>query len=363
MKHIILVILAILVSSPVLRVHAQTGRAISLTLNDATWEITNKDSAGNPAPIFLVAAPKMRLALNIPDTSQVVTRTTGDALYLKIADLPAAPNLAPYLTTAVANTTFVPLTQRGVVNGVATLDASGKVPIAQLPPYPDISGLLSRSEAASTYLKIGDLPANLDLAPYLTISAANATFAPLLHNHDTVYIPLTQRGTSGGVATLGTDGRVPASQLPPASGGAPVPTKKVFVIIVPWGLLADGYPITDIKLKAYDKNGNLVYFYISTDPQRWTFYDQIYRQRPIVRFTSTHDKNKNDRWQVQDNTPIFDITGGKAVGGFVIEINADEAPDDAEWVYSLYGLAGPLSVYSMPDNIPVYFPIVPIDKF
>lgn len=45
--------------------------------------------------------------------------------------------LAAKMDTATANSTFVPLTQKGVANGIATLDTAGKVPASQLPSYVD----------------------------------------------------------------------------------------------------------------------------------------------------------------------------------------------------------------------------------
>lgn len=45
--------------------------------------------------------------------------------------------LSAKMDTATANSTFVPLTQKGVANGIATLDTSGKVPSSQLPSYVD----------------------------------------------------------------------------------------------------------------------------------------------------------------------------------------------------------------------------------
>ena len=63
-------------------------------------------------------------------------------------------------------TNYIPTSQKGAANGVATLGSDSKIPVAQLP----------------------DLSAT--------------------------YIPVSQKGTNNGVATLGSDGRVPSSQLP-----------------------------------------------------------------------------------------------------------------------------------------------------
>lgn len=42
-----------------------------------------------------------------------------------------------YLTTSAAASTYIPLSQKGAANGVATLDATGLVPSSQLPSYVD----------------------------------------------------------------------------------------------------------------------------------------------------------------------------------------------------------------------------------
>ena len=62
---------------------------------------------------------------------------------------------------------FIPTSEKGAKNGVATLDGTGKVPSAQLPSMN--------------------------------------------------YIPTNQKGVAGGVATLGADMKVPAEQLPEIS--------------------------------------------------------------------------------------------------------------------------------------------------
>ena len=73
-----------------------------------------------------------------------------------------------YIITDEEDSNFIAEDQKGVAGGVATLDASGKVPSAQLP--------------------------SMD------------------------YVPNSNKGVANGVATLGSDGKVPESQLP-AMGG------------------------------------------------------------------------------------------------------------------------------------------------
>jgi hypothetical protein len=84
--------------------------------------------------------------------------------------------------TAAVQAGAIPLTQKAAANGVATLDATVKVPVAQLP---DLSGI------------------------YLPPAVAAAT-----------YIPLSQKAQPLGVATLDPGGIVPLSQLPTLGAGA-----------------------------------------------------------------------------------------------------------------------------------------------
>lgn len=104
-----------------------------------------------------------------PSTSLPVAVDTGPLRRTTLSTLGA------YLKSALSMLT---LSDKGVANGVAALDASGKVPASQLP-------------AATT----GD------------------------------FIPNSARGTLGGVATLDVTGKVPAAQLPTAGGSIPTTEK------------------------------------------------------------------------------------------------------------------------------------------
>jgi hypothetical protein len=64
-----------------------------------------------------------------------VSDISDDTKWFKLSDVPTT--LAAKMDTATANSTFVPLTQRGAANGIATLDTAGKVPASQLPSYVD----------------------------------------------------------------------------------------------------------------------------------------------------------------------------------------------------------------------------------
>ena len=125
--------------------------------------------------------------------------------------------------------------QKGTAGGVATLGSDGKVPTAQLPEMDyDAAGSAAAVQSnldahtanqqnphGVTAEQVGARPATW------TPTAADVGAAPASHTADTtIHITATERtawnakldssqkGTAGGVATLGSDGKVPTAQLP-----------------------------------------------------------------------------------------------------------------------------------------------------
>ncbi|PLS81782.1 hypothetical protein CYG49_01410, partial [Candidatus Saccharibacteria bacterium] len=92
--------------------------------------------------------------------------------------------------------------EKAAPNGVASLDANGKVPSSQLPPTTSISDATTTSKGI------------LQLAGDLS-GTADAPTVPGLAGK----VNATEKGAANGVATLGADGKVPAEQLPASSGG------------------------------------------------------------------------------------------------------------------------------------------------
>ena len=89
--------------------------------------------------------------------------------------------------------------QKGAAGGVASLDTSGKVPSAQLP--------------SMNYDPVGSAQAvqgNLDSHTGNKSNPHGVTAAQV------GAIPTSQKGAAGGVATLGSDGKVPSEQAPTA---------------------------------------------------------------------------------------------------------------------------------------------------
>ncbi|MFF8629691.1 chitosanase [Streptomyces werraensis] len=98
---------------------------------------------------------------------------------------------------------------KGAANGLASLDANGKIPAAQLPT---------------------------------STGSANLTVA----DADVRYVKLSSTGVANGVATLGPDGKLTGSQVPATSGGSGLPAPANFLmtadtsIPLPSGTPADG---------------------------------------------------------------------------------------------------------------------------
>lgn len=93
---------------------------------------------------------------------------TGKSAYQEAVDAGYTGTEAEFAAqlNTMGNPGYIPVSQKGAASGVATLDASGKLPFVQIPS-------LSQS-----------------------------------------YIPTSQKGAANGVATLGNTGKVPISQLP-----------------------------------------------------------------------------------------------------------------------------------------------------
>lgn len=88
----------------------------------------------------------------------------------------------------------VPVTQlpAGTANGVASLDAGGTIPDAQIP------AAITRDTELSAHTTRVDNPHSV------TAAQVGA-------------VPTTQKGAANGVASLGADGKVPSTQLPPSN--------------------------------------------------------------------------------------------------------------------------------------------------
>jgi hypothetical protein len=104
-------------------------------------------------------------AFNVSPT--VPTATAGDSS-TKAAS-------TAFVGTAVA--TSVPLTQKGVANGVATLDSAGKVPTSQLPPLAinDVFPVASQAAMLALTAEVGDVAIRSDINKTFILSASPAS--------------------------------------------------------------------------------------------------------------------------------------------------------------------------------------------
>jgi hypothetical protein len=94
----------------------------------------------------------------------------------------------------------IPSAQKGAASGVATLDSSTKIPIAQIP-----TGTSSSTVAA------GDAPA---VAAASAVSSLTRASVGLGNVTNDAQVKRSEMGAASGVATLGSDGKLPAGQLP-----------------------------------------------------------------------------------------------------------------------------------------------------
>jgi hypothetical protein len=127
-----------------------------------------------------------------------------------LADWKAFLHPAPPVTSVNTETGAVVLSaadvgavaavDRGAANGVASLDATTKVPAAQIPN-------LDASKITTGLIDFLRIPTG---ATGTTVSAGDHTHA---------YVPLVSVGVANGVASLDSTGRIPLGQIPPGVGG------------------------------------------------------------------------------------------------------------------------------------------------
>ena len=224
-------------SYPVTSVNSKTGvvvlvpsdiGAVASTAVGAANGVASLDSSGKipsgqlpsaaMADVFDVASQSAMLALSATqgdiarrtDLSQTFVLATNDPTTLGNWKLVLNP--APPVTSVNGSTGVVVLTAAsvgavatsavGAASGVASLDGSSLVPVAQIPN-------LNANKITSGLLDINRVPTG---STSTTVSLGN-------HNHDTSYLAASSRGAANGVASLDSGGRVPVGQLPSGIGG------------------------------------------------------------------------------------------------------------------------------------------------
>jgi hypothetical protein len=124
-----------------------------------------------------------------------IAAQTGGAVYF--SDLKSKPTtLAGYGITDAVDTATV-----GVAGGVASLDATGKVPSAQVPLPPAVTASTGSSDAGKLIQTSGDGTIDLSLLPSTLVKES-------------------QVGVAGGLASLDSSAKVPTAQLPDSILGA-----------------------------------------------------------------------------------------------------------------------------------------------
>src|SRR5207302_3897687 len=105
------------------------------------------------------------------------TDRKGVAFLATAADVAAGVDDEKIVTPKLLADGFIPLAQRGAANGVATLDATGKVPPAQLPAVDSIDTYEVDDEAEMLALPAspGDFARRLDESKTYVLRAAPAT--------------------------------------------------------------------------------------------------------------------------------------------------------------------------------------------
>lgn len=199
------------------------------------------------------------------------------------------------ITPAKLSESYVPVSQKGIPGGVASLDGAAKVPLSQLPSgfigadatttskgviqlagdlsgsaaAPTVPGLASKyvlpaggipqsdlSSDVQTKLNtggsIGDATATVKGVLQLTGDLAGTAAAPTVPGLATK-IPASEKGAANGVATLDSTGHVPVSQLPASiEPDATSTTKGIIRLTGDLGGTADAPTVPGLALKADD---------------------------------------------------------------------------------------------------------------
>lgn len=179
------------------------------------------------------AAEEFADIADINDNMDIIDETLG-----KKADLDESGKLSE---SQLPDMSYIPISQKGAVGGVASLGTDGKVPTAQLPSMDYVP--TSAKGAAGGVASLGadgkvptaQIP-DLGYIPTTQKGAASGVASldankkvPVAQIPNLSYVPTSQKGVAGGVATLGSDGKIPASQL----GSVGVPPQ--IIVTVPNG--------------------------------------------------------------------------------------------------------------------------------
>ena len=143
------------------------ARFAGISHNHTTADITNLSSyTGFDARYYTESEADARFA------GISHNHTTAD-----VTDLASYTGFTNYYTKTRTDGKYIPLTEKGAANGVATLDANGKLPTSQLPPLAVSDTFVVASEAAMLALTAqrGDIAVRTDINQTFILSAEPAT--------------------------------------------------------------------------------------------------------------------------------------------------------------------------------------------
>lgn len=200
-----------------------TSHASSIATTDATLtsHLTTPDPHGDRA-----YADATKAVIGHTHTYPVasVNGFTG-AVVLAASDVGAETPTGAQGKVDTLAATVIPLTQKAAANGVATLDATGKIPSAQLPAGAGVTSVNGMAGA-------------------VTLTAA-----------DVSAVPTSQKGAANGVATLDASTLVPVAQIP-GLPGAQITSGTVDIARLPTGTTGTTvslgnhghtYPVTSVN--------------------------------------------------------------------------------------------------------------------
>ena len=167
---------------------------------EVTAAIAAHEAAANPHPTYLTAAEGNAAYEALGAVAAHAAAADPHPTYLTAAEGAAAYEalgaVAAHAAAADPHVGYQKESERGAVNGYASLDAGGTVPDAQIP-----AAIARDTEVTSA---IAAHAALADPHPgYLTAAEGNAA-----------YIPLSQRAAANGVATLDASSLIPDAQIP-----------------------------------------------------------------------------------------------------------------------------------------------------
>lgn len=158
---------------------------------------------------YAIELPSSVDPLDLPTASQFDPGEVGLAVVHSVNGLTGIVQLTASLLGAV------PLTSRGVANGVATLDVNGLVPASQLPAG---QGGVASVDGRTGVVVLTDLYAALGHTHTYPVTSVNTrTGVVVLTASDVGAVALSSLAVANGVATLDSTGKLLGAQIPTAA--------------------------------------------------------------------------------------------------------------------------------------------------